>query len=91
MRKIELMHSMFGRSGSKCKDCSHFSEHQLSRKYFKCDVYGESASEATDWRANYQSCGLFNKFTAYENVYKMAKTERSEIVDGQLSIFDMEE
>lgn len=90
MKKNDLMLSMFGRSGqNKCKDCSHFSEHMMSRKYFKCDVYGESASEATDWRANYPACGLFNKFTSYVNVYKLAREEKADAPEGQMSIFDI--
>ena len=87
MEKIDLMYSMFGKGDGKCKYCSHFREHCYSRKYFKCDVYGETASEATDWRANYSACGLFNKFTSYKNVYELAKEEKRDIPEEQMSLF----
>ena len=89
MKKIELMHSLFGRSCGTCGDCGHCIKYIGNRTYYKCDVYGASHSEATDWRKSFKACGLFNKFTAYENVYKLAKAERSEIADGQLSLFEV--
>lgn len=88
MKKIDLMRSMFGRDEGTCKDCSHLVRKMHSRAYYKCEVYGESASEATDWRLKYPACGLKNKFTSYENVYKLAKEEKSDIAEGQISLFE---
>ena len=90
MKKIDLMHSMFGRTAEKkCKDCSHFKSIEFSRTYYKCEVYGLSHSEATDWRVNYPACGLFNKFTSYEDVYKSAKSDNTAIPEGQMSLFEV--
>ena len=86
MRKIELMHARFGKSEHKCRECCHFGEYMRSKKYFKCAVYGLSASEATDWRANYQACGLFNTQSSMQDIYKTAKPDVV-IAKGQLSLF----
>ena len=59
-KKIERMHEIFGREwGKKCKDCRHLSGGV--NQYKKCEVYGNSASEATDWAQSYEACGLWNK------------------------------
>ena len=60
-RKIELMHEIYGEGEGVCKDCKfllHLSHHDKS--YYKCSMYGESASEATDWRCKSPACGLKN-------------------------------
>lgn len=62
VRKIDLMHRQFGLSpGNKCKDCSNLTAHFYDKRYYKCTVYGESASEATDWVLKWDACGMFNK------------------------------
>lgn len=58
-RKIDAMHRMFGTGDGQCKDCSHFRTVQAnSKKVFKCDIYGMTSSEASDWRMKYPACGL---------------------------------
>ena len=63
-RKIEAMYKLFGRYTGKqskqCKDCCNFIRKEYNRTYFKCLVYGDTDSEATDWRASYEACGMFN-------------------------------
>ena len=62
IRKIDLMHRRFGKcEGHVCKECSNLTSHMYDKKYYKCRVYGESYSEATDWRVSYPACGMFNK------------------------------
>ena len=62
IRKIDLMHRQFGKcDGHTCKECSNLVWHHYDKKYYKCSVYGESYSEATDWRVSYPACGMFNK------------------------------
>lgn len=59
-RKIEKMYELFNREwGKRCKDCSHLSGGV--NQYKKCEVYGNSASEATDWAQSYEACGMWNK------------------------------
>ena len=60
-RKIFAMHRRFGTCGVlRCKTCSHLVRHEYNRNYYKCELYGESSSEATDWKVSYQACGMYN-------------------------------
>jgi hypothetical protein len=88
-RKIEAMHKLFGYSNNQCANCNHFLTYGWrGRNYFKCEIYGISNSEATDWRKSYIACGLFNKETPEKNIYKSLqhnhKTEGP--IDGQIAI-----
>lgn len=60
-RKIFAMHKRFGTCGAfRCKDCSHFVGGKYhDRQLYKCELYGMTHSEATDWRLSYQACGMF--------------------------------
>lgn len=56
-RKILAMHKHFGTCGVlRCKDCDHL-KHDVR---YKCELYGISRSEATDWRLSFQACGMYN-------------------------------
>ena len=84
-----IMRQKFGEGQGVCKDCSHFSIHIANRKHFKCEVYGESASAATDWRAGTPACGLFNQETALRNLYKtIGKNKEKPVPKGQISLFE---
>ena len=56
-RKIDAMHAHFGTcEGVQCKGCRHLiSGEWHDRRYHKCELYGLSHSEATDWRLSYQA------------------------------------
>lgn len=60
-RKIELMHDIFGEcSGEICADCEHLlSYRHHNRRVHKCCIYGDTRSEASDWKVHYPACGLF--------------------------------
>lgn len=62
LRKIDAMHSLFGKSpGKKCISCPHLLRHRWNdRTYFKCEMYGDSNSEATDWALSWTACGLID-------------------------------
>lgn len=61
LRKIDLMHKLFGELyGRRCKDCQHLISHTANRKYYKCECYGDTASEASDWRLKWMACGLID-------------------------------
>lgn len=92
LRKIDAMHQAFGVGHDLCKDCSHFQIHMAcSRKVFKCDVYGETSSEASDWRKSYKACGLFNKpwdgISIIEYLKHSPKKKNDLQIDGQLSLW----
>ena len=57
------MHREFGAlEGKLCKECGNLvSRRWNGRTYYKCSVYGDSASEATDWRIKNTACGMFDK------------------------------
>lgn len=61
LRKIDAMHSLFGKSpGKRCKDCPHLFRRTYDRSYYKCEVYGDSCSFATDWAQSWEACGLID-------------------------------
>ena len=62
-QKISRMYRHFGesQSGLKCKDCSNLirverGNHRVS----KCLVYGDTFSEASDWKRSHKACGMIN-------------------------------
>ena len=61
-RKIHAMHKRFGTCGVfRCKDCEHLIGWKYhNRQLYKCELYGLTHSEATDWRLSYQACGMYN-------------------------------
>lgn len=95
VRKIDLMHKMFGVSDHLCRECEHYSRYRYRDKpYRKCKVYGVTASEASDWKASYQSCGLFNTPYPYKDnqIIRYVTPERkreieAEPLDGQIDLF----
>ena len=91
-RKIKAMHEIFGMESNTCEHCKHFIIYEMrnNRRIFKCGVYGDSDSEATDWRKKYIACGLFNRDTEHQNIYKtLAPTKKEIVLDGQQQ-FDVE-
>ena len=61
VRKIDLMHRLFGTVPDRyCKECPHLESYRASQKWYKCGVYGNTCSEATDWRLKYKACGMID-------------------------------
>ena len=95
LKKIDLMHEIFGENpGHKCAECKNLSSYTANGKWYKCSCYGDTSSEATDWRLKYTACGLFNMSymgTPIIEIKKhMPKTDASEVYEceGQMSIED---
>ena len=61
-RKIHAMHKKFGTCGGfLCKNCCHLiSGVYHDKRYHKCELYGLSHSEATDWRLSNCACAMFD-------------------------------
>ena len=61
-RKLQAMHMRFGTCGFlRCKACDHLLTYEYrGRRYNKCELYGVSNSDATDWRKSWQACGMYN-------------------------------
>lgn len=93
VRKIDLMHQMFGKTEGLCRDCSHYQRyHYRDKPYRKCEVYGITNSEASDWVGRYHACGLFNKEYSGNDIIRYVRPEsRKEVVDepieGQTALF----
>ena len=93
VRKIDKMHELFGRGDGLCGKCQHFQQfHYHDRDYQKCEVYGISNSEATDWRQKWDGCGLFNKpyggdVPIIKTLTPSKKWENNDQIDGQMSLF----
>ena len=97
LRKIDKMHYLFGKSDGKCKNCEHYKhwgKNQVCASALrKCEVYGTTPSEASDWKAGYEACGLFpNKENPYgRDIIELrigAEKKTEEQIDGQLNLFD---
>ena len=88
-KKIDRMHEMFGRGSGRCGDCCHFvtlDYHNVTLQ--KCEVYGLTHSEASDWVKKWESCGLYNKpWNGDVPVIELTgKRVREEQCDGQLRL-----
>ena len=84
-KKISLMHEIFGENPIyKCKNCIHLKHYG----YYKCECYGFSSSNATDWALSYTACGLFNKPYDGEKVFKRVR-QKDAPFEGQISLFDI--
>ena len=95
-RKIDAMHLLYGKAEGFCRDCPHFVEGRYhDRILFKCEAYGLTHSEATDWRKKWVSCGLRNTDLPDEPpVIDRLKRDRkrfavSEQIEGQIGIEEL--
>ena len=61
-RKIHAMHKRFDTCGVfHCATCSHLIGGKYhDRQYYKCELYGVTHGESTDWRLSNQACGMYN-------------------------------
>lgn len=77
IRKIELMHRLFGKSeGNRCGGCKNLERYEYGSKNFKkCTVYGVTQSIASDWALKYEACGLFNKDYSGTDVINYVRPE----------------
>lgn len=92
IRKISLMHKLYGIGYGICGTYSHFVEGLYHDRILrKCEIYGLTHSEASDWAKKWQACGLKNKDTAHENIIRLVrrenpKTETPGELDGQIEM-----
>ena len=95
MRKISAMYQYFGGTDyrhtcGECNNCIRVTKGK--RSVYKCLAYGNTASNATDWKKSYVACRAFDRDPPKIPVF-MAGTERLEKpqLEGQMSIFDFVE
>ena len=86
-RKIEAMHRLFGVViGKTCKECPHLVRHDYRGfKGYKCCIYGESHSEATDWRIGWTACGAIDRMADGNAtpIYKRLQYDRNHPKNGE--------
>ena len=91
LRKIDLMHKMFGEiPDKKCMDCSNLIYHRMSHKWYKCTVYGDTSSVASDWKISNTACGMFNKeYDGNPAIHLVQAEKKREMqIEGQISLFE---
>ena len=76
MRKIELMYAKFGKGKGTCKNCTNLIRTWRTKPRFKCKVYGFTHSEASDWRASYEACGMKNSLWTGRNIIECVTHEK---------------
>lgn len=78
LRKIALMYKLFGKCyGHTCRECSNLVKGRYhDRILTKCEVYGLTHSEASDWAGRWQACGMFNREWDKQPVIRKVVTER---------------
>lgn len=90
-KKIDLMHELFGEDYrmDKCEICDHLKKVKIgTRTVYKCECYGITSSEATDWRLRYLACGLIFKEYKGTSVMKLVgRIPKEDMqIEGQLSL-----
>jgi hypothetical protein len=93
MLKIDKMYKLFGKSEHICKECKHFRKIDTAgvmsrRSVQKCECYGITHSESSDWAQKWQACGLFNQPYNGKPVIevRISQSEEETELDGQLSL-----
>lgn len=94
-RKLAAMHKEYGKSyGNKCAGCQQLVcyEARSGRRWYKCQAYGESAAESTDWAKSWPACGLYGQpvdkgRTPLLERLKHAKRPDNKPIEGQISMF----
>ena len=93
-RKIKAMHNEYGRlDGHMCSECCNLSSYTQSRTWFKCEVYGNSNGESTDWAKRYIACGMFNipldkskRIPLIEKLKHEPRKNEDEPIEGQINL-----
>ena len=61
-QRLEDMHRRYGiRAGYECQDCAFLDRLSYARTYLKCGKARQTSGPATDWRAHWTACGLWQR------------------------------
>lgn len=94
-KKIDAMHARFGTADGTCKNCPHLISGRYHDKILhKCEAYGCTHSEATDWRLKWVACGLKNLPLPNERpVFDRIRGQREYVPEaqckGQISVEEL--
>lgn len=94
--QLDRMHKHFGRNPArKCRDCCNFVRGRYPDRILqKCERYGLSHSETSDWAQRWDSCGRFN-VPLEENErplkdWAVREKPDDSPLDGQIGLFESE-
>ncbi len=100
IKKIDAMHSLYGvrqkmidGRPAVCGDCPHYhSGRYHDRILRKCEAYGMTHSEATDWKRSNEPCGLIdlplpNDFVPVIDRLKHERIQIEKPIPGQITMF----
>ena len=92
-QKISRMYKYFGKSGSgkKCKDCSNLIKVERgNHRVSKCIVYGNTYSEASDWKRSHYACGMINHEYDGRPIIEICEPRHKAVVqiEGQMVLFE---
>ncbi len=60
--RIRVMHGMYGRTeGKTCRHCIFLEHYKMGASWLKCGRSKKTNSVATDWRAGWPACGLWEE------------------------------
>lgn len=86
--KIQRMWGLFGRDCEHtCRECNHLKKYEQGRVFNKCECYGISSCESTDFPVSFFACGLFNKPYDGEPVYLQKFPRKKEIFEQEETLF----
>lgn len=91
IRKIDLMQRLFGLSPKPenvCGNCSNLLKYEYQKRYYKCRCYGNTHSEASDWKLNQRGCGMYNMEYDGEEVMSLVRSNHGEAIQGQVALFE---
>ena len=95
-RKIEAMGARYGwdPENRSCADCRHcVLTVPGARRYWKCELYGVTAGESTDWVKRWPACGMINResgeIPVIEQLKHAPRPRPQQISDGQISITEV--
>ena len=92
LKKIDAMHDRYGYADGICGDCPHFVRYRYHDKnLLKCEAYGLTHSEATDWRVRWHACGMKEHPLPEDHrpVFDTVKGQRERVhgqLDGQIEM-----
>jgi hypothetical protein len=87
------MYQLYGYAEhGRCKECQHFKKYRYrDKQYQKCEIYGITNSEASDWVGKNPACGLFpdKQYKGDREVIRITQPTKKEDeqIPGQLSLF----
>lgn len=72
LKLLAKLHAAYGKgpAGAQCKTCVHLRRYRQSKGWMKCAKALDTSSEATDWRAKWAACGLYEKGPKAKEVQK---------------------